>query len=259
MMTPQEVANCTFAKSMVGGYNMASVDDFLDKLTEDYAALYKENAALKAKLKITVDKMAEYRESEDAIRSTLLAAQKMSTAMISEAEQKRDAVIGDATAAARNRVSELQQQIAEAERRLESVRFQVDKELETERKRLAVGQEQLRNFIREVRAVCNEELAHLELLPELPAEEPKPVIQVVPPAPAQVPPPEEEPEGEEEKEEQAAVQEAAVSAFAPAGGIPAEPEGMVEDPFAGDAFEDDSDTRVLNLDDLQFGPNYTKD
>ena len=58
MMTPQEVANCTFAKSMVGGYNMASVDDFLDKLTEDYAALYKENAALKAKLKMTVDKMS---------------------------------------------------------------------------------------------------------------------------------------------------------------------------------------------------------
>ena len=37
MMTPQEVANCTFAKSMMGGYNMASVDDFLDKLTEDYS------------------------------------------------------------------------------------------------------------------------------------------------------------------------------------------------------------------------------
>ena len=71
--------------------------------------------------------------------------------------------------------------------------------------------------------------------------------------------PEEEPEAEEEEEEKTVVQEAAVSAFAPAGGIPAEPEGVVEDPFAGDAFEDDSDTRVLNLDDLQFGPNYTKD
>ena len=229
MMTPQEVANCTFAKSMVGGYNMASVDDFLDKLTEDYAALYKENAALKAKLKMTVDKMAEYRESEDAIRSTLLAAQKMSTAMLSEAEQKRNKMIADASADAQKHLTELRQQIAEEERRLSSVQFQVDKELEAERKRLAVGQEQLRNFIREVRAVCNEELAHLELLPELPAEEPKPVIQVVPPAPVQVPPPEEE------------------------------PEGVVEDPFAGDAFEDDSDTRVLNLDDLQFGPNYTKD
>ena len=259
MMTPQEVANCTFAKSMMGGYNMASVDDFLDKLTEDYAALYKENAALKAKLKMTVDKMTEYRESEDAIRSTLLAAQKMSTAMLSEAEQKRNKMIADASADAQKHLTELRQQIAEEERRLSSVQFQVDKELEAERKRLVVGQEQLRNFIREVRAVCNEELAHLELLPELPAEEPKPVIQVVPPAPAQVPPPEEEPEAEVEEEEKTVVQEAAVSAFAPAGGIPAEPEGVVEDPFAGDAFEDDSDTRVLNLDDLQFGPNYTKD
>lgn len=259
MMTPQEVANCTFAKSMVGGYNMASVDDFLDKLTEDYSALYKENAALKAKLKMTVDKMAEYRESEDAIRSTLLAAQKMSTAMISEAEQKRDAMIGDATSAARNRVAELQQQIAEAERRLESVRFQVDKELEAERKRLTVGQEQLRAFIRDVRAVCNEELAQLELLPELPPEEPKPAIQVVPPvsSPAPVSAPEAEPESEEEEEP---VQESpqAVSAFAPAG-IPVEPESPAEDPFAEEEFEDESDTRVLNLDDLQFGPNYTKD
>ncbi len=187
MMTPQEVANCTFAKSMVGGYNMASVDDFLDKLTEDYAALYKENAALKAKLKMTVDKMAEYRESEDAIRSTLLVAQKTSAAMISEAEQKRNAMIGDAAAAAQRRVAELQQEIAEAERRLESVRFQVDKELETERRRLAVGQEQLRAFIRDVRAVCNEELAQLDLLPDLPPEEPKPVIQVMPPAAAPAP------------------------------------------------------------------------
>lgn len=257
MMTPQEVANCTFAKSMVGGYNMASVDDFLDKLTEDYAALYKENAALKAKLKMTVDKMAEYRESEDAIRSTLLVAQKTSAAMISEAEQKRNAMIGDAAAAAQRRVAELQQEIAEAERRLESVRFQVDKELETERRRLAVGQEQLRAFIRDVRAVCNEELAQLDLLPDLPPEEPKPVIQVMPPAAAPAPAQGEEPVPEEEEEALPAPPQA-VSAFAPVG-VPAEPEDRGRDPFAEEGFDDDSETRVLNLDDLQFGPNYTKD
>lgn len=183
----------------------------------------------------------------------------MSNAMISEAEQKRDAMIGDATAAARSRMAELQQQIAEAERRLESVRFQVDKELETERKRLAVGQEQLRAFIREVRAVCNEELAQLELLPELPPEEPKPVIQVTPPvpAPAPAPAPEDEPEGEEE-EVPAQDPPLAVSAFAPAS-VPKEPEDAEEDPFADEEFEDGSETRVLNLDDLQFGPNYTRD
>ena len=289
MMTPQEVANCTFAKSMVGGYNMASVDDFLDKLTEDYAALYKENAALKAKLKMTVDKMSEYKESEDAIRSTLLAAQKMSTAMISEAEQKRDALIGGATSAAKNRMAELQQQIADAERRLASVRFQVDRELETERKRLTAGQEQLRRFIQEVRAVCNEELRNLELLPELPVEEPE--MQVAQAAPPTVPAAAamaavEAPETVEEMPNAGAdmpeipEMEQAVAAFAPI----QEPEGTEEppkprqplklnrfqkkasatalpeeDPFAEDELEDASDTRVLNLDDLQFGPNYMKD
>lgn len=263
MMTPQEVANCTFAKSMVGGYNMASVDDFLDKLTEDYSTLYKENAALKAKLKITVDKMAEYRESEDAIRSTLLAAQKMSTAMISEAEQKRDAIIADAATGAKARLAELQQQITDEERRLEAVRFQVDKELDVERKRLAAGQEQLRAFIREVRAVCNEELAQLDRLPELPPEEPKPapVIQVVPPA-AEAAAPEEETAPAGGGMADPAEPQEVLSAFAPA--EPEEDEApddlrMEDDPFAEEEFEDTEATRVLNLDELQFGPNYKKD
>ena len=53
MFTPQEVSEKTFPKSasFSSGYNMASVDEFLDALTEDYTALYKENAALKTKLK----------------------------------------------------------------------------------------------------------------------------------------------------------------------------------------------------------------
>ena len=265
MMTPQEVANCTFAKSMVGGYNMASVDDFLDKLTEDYAALYKENAALKAKLKMTVDKMAEYRESEDAIRSTLLVAQKTSAAMISEAEQKRNAMIGDAAAAAQRRVAELQQEIAEAERRLESVRFQVDKELETERRRLAVGQEQLRAFIRDVRAVCNEELAQLDLLPDLPPEPAAPpplavaaMAAMTAAEPAEEPAEEAAPPETEEDEVKRNLQDVLSAIAAEPAAEAGEPVG---DPFAeeGTGAGDLEDTRVLNLDDLQFGRNYTKD
>ena len=257
MMTPQEVANCTFAKSMMGGYNMASVDEFLDKLTEDYAGLYKENAALKAKLKVTVDKMAEYREEQDAIRTTLLTAQKMASAMMTEAEQKRDAMIVEASRTAKERLAALKEEVAAQERHLEEVRAQVNRELEVERGRLAAGQEQLRAFIRDVRAVCNEELAQLDLLPDLPPEEPKPVIQVMPPAAAPAPAQVEEPVPEEEEEALSAPPQA-VSAFAPVG-VPAEPEDRGRDPFAEEGFDDDSETRVLNLDDLQFGPNYTKD
>ncbi len=253
MMTPQEVANCTFAKSMMGGYNMASVDDFLDKLTEDYAGLYKENAALKAKLKVTVDKMAEYREEQDAIRTTLLTAQKMASAMMSEAEQKRDAMIVDASRTAKERLAALKEEVAAQERRLEEVRAQVDRELEVERGRLAAGQERLRVFIRDVRAVCNEELAALDLLPELPPEPvappPIPPLAVAAMAAAEV-----EPEEDEVKRNLQDV----LSAIAPQ---PAEAEEPVGDPFAeeGTGGGDMEETRVLNLDDLQFGRNYTKD
>ena len=52
MLTPQEVSTHVFSKARMGGYNMAMVDEFLDTLTEDYTTLYKENAALKAKLKV---------------------------------------------------------------------------------------------------------------------------------------------------------------------------------------------------------------
>ena len=77
MLTPQEVSTHVFSKARMGGYNMAMVDEFLDTLTEDYTTLYKENAALKAKLKVLVDKVEEYRATEDSMRATLLTAQKM--------------------------------------------------------------------------------------------------------------------------------------------------------------------------------------
>ena len=41
----------------------------------DYTALYKENAALKAKLKVLVEKVEDYRATEDSMRATLLTAQ----------------------------------------------------------------------------------------------------------------------------------------------------------------------------------------
>ena len=109
MMTPQEVANCTFAKSVMGGYNMSSVDDFLDKLTEDYSALYKENAALKSKLKTVTEKLAEYRDMEGAMSSTLLTAQKMASTMLAEAEQKKSAMMLEASSAAQARQAQAEQ------------------------------------------------------------------------------------------------------------------------------------------------------
>ena len=98
MFTPQEVSEKTFPKAsgFNNGYGMAAVDEVLDALTEDYTALYKDNAALKAKLKVLAEKVEEYRATEDAMRSTLLSAQRMAAQMVSDAQAQRDKMLSDA-------------------------------------------------------------------------------------------------------------------------------------------------------------------
>ncbi len=122
MMTPQEVSEHAFAKASFGGYNMAMVDEFLDLLTEDYTALYKENAVLKSKMKVLVDKVEEYRSTEDAMRKTLLTAQRMADEMVSEAEEKRNNLLQSVDAEVRSRRTQLQQEVANEEGRLEAAR-----------------------------------------------------------------------------------------------------------------------------------------
>ena len=118
MLTPQEVSEHAFAKASFGGYNMAMVDEFLDILTVDYTALYKENATLKAKMKVLVEKVEEYRSTEDAMRKALLTAQKMADDLVAEAEQKRNKLLQSAEENARVRIGQLQQSVRDEQARL---------------------------------------------------------------------------------------------------------------------------------------------
>ena len=113
MLTPQEVSNHAFAKAVMGGYNMAMVDEFLDELTDDYTSLYKENAALKAKMKVLVDKVEEYRSTEDAMRAALLTAQKMADSMVAEAEEKKKSLLENAESEANRKLYEREMKLLE--------------------------------------------------------------------------------------------------------------------------------------------------
>ena len=59
MFTPQQLEQVTFHTSVFGGYDMDSVDEFLVALIEDYNTLYKDNATLKSKMRILVEKLEE--------------------------------------------------------------------------------------------------------------------------------------------------------------------------------------------------------
>ena len=102
MFTPQEVSEKVFPKASFGGggYNMASVDEFLDALTEDYTALFKDNVTLKAKLKVLAEKVEEYRSTEEAMRQALLTAQKMAAKLVQEAQAEKEKILSDARAEA---------------------------------------------------------------------------------------------------------------------------------------------------------------
>ena len=86
MLTPQEVSSSEFEKAVFGGYDTASVDKFLTQVTQDYSALYRENGILKNKMKVLVDKVEEYRSTEDAMRMALLQAERTAKEMLTAAE-----------------------------------------------------------------------------------------------------------------------------------------------------------------------------
>lgn len=227
MLTPQEVSTHAFTKAVMGGYNMAMVDEFLDELTDDYTALYKENAALKAKMKVLVEKVEEYRATEDSMRATLLTAQRMADSIVREAEGKRDEILAQAESGAQEKIAGCQRELAAAEDRLQQ------------------GQRELAKFIAASRELCARELHFLEQLPAAPVEQEQP-------APAEEAPVEE-------------IEEKVMAAFAaqqPAGEAPAPEEAPapVEEEYPeGDPFARDDSleaTRRINLDDLKFGRNY---
>ena len=118
MLTPQEVAEHAFQKASFGGYNMAMVDEFLDLVTADYTSLYKENAALKAKMKVLADKIEEYRSTEDAMRKALLSAQRMADQMMVEAEEQKTAMLTKAEQEAQARINAIQQEVESEQLRL---------------------------------------------------------------------------------------------------------------------------------------------
>ena len=118
MMTPQEVGSRSFAKATLGGYNLAQVDEFLDALTEDYTALYNENAILKNKLKVLSETVEEYRATDNAMRKALLAAQNMADDIVEDAKKKQTELVAEAEKAAQSRMAELQKSIDAEEYRL---------------------------------------------------------------------------------------------------------------------------------------------
>ena len=100
MFTPQQIEQISFGRATFNGYDKQDVDEFLVPLTEDYVTLYKENALLKSKMKVLVNKLEEYRSNEASMKDAIVNAQKTCDMMVKEAEAKCTQMLQEANAAA---------------------------------------------------------------------------------------------------------------------------------------------------------------
>ena len=122
MLTPQQIEQISFSRATFGGYDMQSVDEFLEPLTEDYVTLYKENALLKSKMRVLVTKLEEYRENEASMKDAIVNAQKTCDMMVKDAEAKCTQMLNDANAAAAENAKNASALIAEEDARVEEAK-----------------------------------------------------------------------------------------------------------------------------------------
>ena len=114
MLTLKKINEISFRKSGFSGYKPEDVDDFIDEVSESFAALLKENQSYKAKaselaaknvdmrekLVALAEKVESYRNDEEGIKNALLSAQKLASASIKDAKKQAELIIAEANAKA---------------------------------------------------------------------------------------------------------------------------------------------------------------
>lgn len=108
------------ARSMFGGYDMATIDEYLEELANDFEALQKENVVLKSKMKVLVDKIEEYRTNESALNQAILSAQKLSVQIENDARTRSANIVAEAEAKAAALLGNIDDRIAQEESRLQA-------------------------------------------------------------------------------------------------------------------------------------------
>ena len=174
MITPQDIKEKTFEKALFGGYDMAAVDSFLEEISTDIALLQRENATLRGKMKVLVDKVEEYRGNEDALRMAVVSAQRLGNIIEREAREKAETMVSDATA--------------------EAARITKDAQLEVEmeKARLDEAKQASAQFVENMELLCNRQLSFLEKVGEMDfvkEHRANRIVEVVPEAPPAAEPP----------------------------------------------------------------------
>ena len=148
MLTVNDIRNVRFTTSM-GKYKAAEVDEFIDRCAETISALTAAKIELEKKLEVLADKLVEYRNDEDNIRTALLSAQKLGDTVVREARHKAGLILDDANIKAEKIQENAKRNIKEEEMEMERIRREIT------------------NFKARMLSIYREHLSLIDVLPEV--------------------------------------------------------------------------------------------
>ncbi len=150
MINAKDVSSKRFEKSTIGGYKMEEVDDYLRELALEIASLQKEKDDAEKKIDVLADKVRDYMRDEDALKDALLGAQRQGHQVIEDAKMVANKIIN------------------EANEQADEILSDTKKQLEIEKKRLALMQQEVSDFKANLLGLYKE---HLDLITTLPEKE----------------------------------------------------------------------------------------
>jgi len=87
MLTPAQIRDRKFISSVRGTYKSEDVDVFIEEICVSYEQILRENSELVRKISLLAEKVEEYRNDEDSIKTAILTAQKVADKIIGEADK----------------------------------------------------------------------------------------------------------------------------------------------------------------------------
>lgn len=94
-IAPIDIAHKTFARKVMG-VDPDEVNDFMRDVADQMEEIIRERNSLKEALRQKELSLADYRERDDALKSTIQTAAKMSDGIRADAEREAKLIIGDA-------------------------------------------------------------------------------------------------------------------------------------------------------------------
>jgi len=100
-LTPVEIRHIKLARTLLGGYARAPVDELIDEVAQSFEDVWRDRADLADKVEYLEQELVRFRELEALLRTTLVSAERASQELKEQARREAELVLTEAHTEAR--------------------------------------------------------------------------------------------------------------------------------------------------------------